>query len=318
MTNPIVFVHIPKTAGTSFRASLERFYGVQKICFDYGLQSPQTTDIVKDLIYENNDFWSFYQSFCDRKYQVLSGHFEAEKFIPLFGVRSMYSFVREPIERIVSEFNHICTHYNYTKSFETFALSKSETNKQSRFLASLPWPAMRFIGLTEQYSESLDLLAKETGMKLELESKNKGSYKNKLEVPCELKAKLLRANQRDFEFYTAVKVFFNHKLDAYRSKQRFTTGMLQSIKRNIISGWAFYADSPHPPHISLLKNGKTLVTMEAKQYRPRLHQYGLPRSGYVGFAFKDEHLRDGDIIEAKDAETAQPLAFSGRIFCEKN
>ena len=39
----LLFVHIPKTAGTSFRLAAQQFYGENNVFFDYGLESVETS-----------------------------------------------------------------------------------------------------------------------------------------------------------------------------------------------------------------------------------------------------------------------------------
>ena len=45
---PLLFLHIPKTAGTSFRvAVLQRLGGASRVAFDYGGKHPETHDMVR-------------------------------------------------------------------------------------------------------------------------------------------------------------------------------------------------------------------------------------------------------------------------------
>ncbi len=47
----IFFVHIPKTAGTSFRLGAESYFGRERIVYDYGKGSPASTPVVVDTLY---------------------------------------------------------------------------------------------------------------------------------------------------------------------------------------------------------------------------------------------------------------------------
>lgn len=64
--NRILFIHIPKTAGTSFRLASKDYFKEDNTYFDYSLNSVETSEIIKQKIYTENDFFSLKQYF-DKK-----------------------------------------------------------------------------------------------------------------------------------------------------------------------------------------------------------------------------------------------------------
>ena len=99
---PIFFVHIPKTAGTSFRKSAEFYFGSDKVIYDYSTKSPETSELVNNSIYEDKDPFFFSELVHEQLVEFLSGHVPAVKYVHLFGVGQTVTFLRDPIQRVMS------------------------------------------------------------------------------------------------------------------------------------------------------------------------------------------------------------------------
>jgi hypothetical protein len=177
--SPLVFVHIPKTAGTSLRAAIEQIYGRKSVyvCSNF-----------KDL--ERFETMSPDQR---ARYRVLSGH------VP-FGAHSLFpspaltiTFLRDPVERILSLYSYMRsepTHPLYERArapdftlralFEELRLPQVN-NGQVRFLAGLEASTAPFgacdrtaldaakhnlakgcvaFGLVERFEESMTMLSR--------------------------------------------------------------------------------------------------------------------------------------------------------------
>ena len=92
----MALIHIPKTAGTSFREAAARFYGRQQGCFDYGPYAEQTHDLVRRFMLEAHDPGTFRQRFDAGGYRLFSGHVDASRYREAFACSDMVSLVREP------------------------------------------------------------------------------------------------------------------------------------------------------------------------------------------------------------------------------
>ena len=97
----IIFVHIPKTAGTSlahaFDASCHR-----RMLYDY---DPSYANVImrdgeEDLILRHKEF-------ILRKFDYLHGHFYLSKYKKVFADQKFATCFREPVERIISQFKHV-------------------------------------------------------------------------------------------------------------------------------------------------------------------------------------------------------------------
>jgi len=100
-SNLKVFVHVPKTAGTSFRTAMEDSFGLEAMAFDYGPDSPKTSPLVRDLVYREDNperLWSELQAGGVR---ILSGHVRAERYVRYCDPENIMVFLRDPIQRLV-------------------------------------------------------------------------------------------------------------------------------------------------------------------------------------------------------------------------
>ena len=131
--SPLLFIHIPKTAGTSFNKSAEQLFGVPAFERDYGAGSPDTSPLVTKYIYgETQDTFAFHQAFLAGEKQWMTGHVFAETYLHLFGAANSIAFVRDPVERVISEYHHRRTHFDLDRDFVDFYRDPGETNKQFR------------------------------------------------------------------------------------------------------------------------------------------------------------------------------------------
>ena len=171
-SNLLLVVHVPKTAGTSFRHALVKCFGRSKVICDYGPKANRTSDIVRECEYGLGNIQSgnIVARAVSAKAKALTGHFPVEKYARYFDQENIISFAREPLERTCSEYIHRVTHADYRESFDQFIEQPSIMNMQARYLQHVPESA--FIGLTARYSESLKYINRTFGLKLREFQKN--------------------------------------------------------------------------------------------------------------------------------------------------
>ena len=205
----IVFIHIPKTAGTSLRSALEKQI---KVAYDYGPEEQETSKFIKETFYQGK-YDDFVEVIHTEKYKCLVGHFDANKYSNFFSNNTkIVTFFREPIQRCISGYLHMHRHYGYDETIENFA--EQNHNSQTRFISQIKLQNILF-GITEDYENSMELLSKQLGINLtpiriNVNPKNKLHKKYKCD-PYLLK--LFEANSsEDLKLYQDAKKVFYERL----------------------------------------------------------------------------------------------------------
>lgn len=304
----IFFVHIPKTAGTSFRLGAENYFGKARVWYDYGEKERETSESVVNNFYkEGNDGWALRREMEESDIALLGGHVRAAKFSPLVGIGNTLTFVREPLQRMVSEYQHFVRHHNYQDDFKTFYSRPVMHNRLHHFLVGVEPEALGFIGLTERYAESLEMLNDHYSIAIPGLEANRGKKDIAFqhEISNEDAKALRRLNRRDVMLYDKCQALFETRLDLYNKGQPYAHACLREANQQRISGWAWWArPSEIPVEIEIWVNGNKVKTVKATELRPNLCHLRPPRGGYVGFHVRGE-FSPGDRVQCCVASTGQ-------------
>lgn len=205
-----LFFHIPKTAGTSFRKSAEQYFGCHQICRDYGVAEPTTSEIVRQYIYQNENWNQFKEELRNNNFIMVAGHPHMAKSLEkilqykaLFHRVKTVIFVRDPIQRLISEYyHHQRSNRLFHKSLEEYAIDNNHANRLFKLIKKIGIEDT-FIGITEKYQESLELFNQKFGFNLKyLESNlNRKQLKSRYEIDSKLLDKIIEINQKDIHTY---------------------------------------------------------------------------------------------------------------------
>lgn len=201
-----VFLHIPKTAGTSFRIGIESTISVDEIAYDYGTTEKITSFFIKN----NNDIYNIGLTLATNPYRILVGHFNAKKYLTIFNQEQFIVFFRDPVERVVSDYKHFVRHYNYTSSLSDFITQEQFRNRQSKFIKGLDIEKIGFIGISEMYDESINIFNRKYGFNIPyiITNNARPDMQLKHKITDQERHEIEQLNKLDIDLYNnALKIF---------------------------------------------------------------------------------------------------------------
>lgn len=172
----ILSIHIPKTAGTSFREMLRRHYG-QRVLFDYGdwtgYDSPEAIRH-REARYAEVASRAGELASC---YDVIHGHFKPVKYLRFFPAAKVVAFFRNPFQQAISNYEYLRRNpqiphpavrvfHESGMSIEEYLAWPDARNPQSNFLGDFPVESLSLAGITEQFDRGVLLFNKLFGAAL--------------------------------------------------------------------------------------------------------------------------------------------------------
>jgi hypothetical protein len=214
---PFLFVHVPKTTGTSLRLAVEQVFP-GRVAYDYSPRSHETSELVHTHVYGEKNLPALHALLVEEGKVLLGGHFHYRKYAEIFSPDHVLTFVREPLSRVVSEHQHACRHNGFEGTLLEFATTKRNRSLQASMLEGLSFDDTALIGISERYGDSLRLLQHRIGWRLPELVRNvnptrkalSGSYTLTKEEEAELRS----CNALDLELYAEAVRRFDEALAA--------------------------------------------------------------------------------------------------------
>ena len=167
----------------------------------------------------------------------IHGHFFADAFDDLFPTHELISWVRDPVQRVVSNYHHFlrspdmrddCCRalYEQKLSLLDFAQLDWMRNETSRYFAGKSLEQFHFVGVAERFSESLHVFGERfgwpSGMRAPRENVNPARTAPDYRLSRRVHAQLLELNATDAALYEAALARLDQQLHvpAKRARQR--------------------------------------------------------------------------------------------------
>lgn len=310
---PLFFIHISKTAGSSFRVAAEQYFGKEHVFYDYGPKANETNLDIRTLDYEKRDRYAAGMKIVE-KAKFLTGHINHPKYAPFIPAKNAITFVRDPIQQVRSHYEHFTRHHRYKKSFSEFVNEPRFKNVQYKAFQGT-WPdAIGFIGLTERYSESLSLINKMYSIDIQGLDINKNTEKKstQYELSEEEVALIKKHNEQDFKLYEFALMRFERQKLAVESDNPFIrygkTNMTKGDEGKMMKGWAADYESQSPVALEVRVGKKKVAELLASEYRSTANERNIHRNGFIGFSFVyPKKLKDGTQVNFTVKGTAEVL-----------
>ena len=203
----IISLHIPKTGGTSFAKILESVYG-EHLWTNYDCQWNSAVANKANI---------------PPKSRCIHGHFEFDAFDSIFTNSLKIVWLRDPIERTISYYNHIMSNpdynneiimdvYNRNLTLEEFSGISWVSNNAMNYLKGAQPSDFHFIGFTETFFESLKQCSKILEWKKvpSVVWYNRGKNKT-LTLSNDVRNLIHQNNLEEYNWIEAAKKLFNSK-----------------------------------------------------------------------------------------------------------
>lgn len=207
----LISLHIPKTAGTSFRSYLLNVYGKNAV---------SRFDILKGKIWLDEK--EFNGDVLPANIRVIHGHFvyaELAQRLDITSSMKKITWLRDPVERVVSNYyylvdmmkyymkeeeNHINVLSKMQRTLEEYAADPVNRNRMSSFLSGISLNEFDFVGQIEQFNNHLQQLTSQLNWKqpTQVVHNNASSVSSERnELSENLKQRIAVWNREDVQLY---------------------------------------------------------------------------------------------------------------------
>ncbi len=305
----VVFVHIPKTAGTSMRNMLSAALPTATKIFEYGadtatlIPAQQTTvgamDGGANAATGSGDIIDAFASDIRTPEKIaalrgeaprgqrflVSSHWPIRHWTSAFHPASVVTFLRDPVDRVESSYRMHVRDKSFTGSFAEFYESQDQINVQCRKLQGVDLHHLGFVGLVEFMPDMLKALSRHLGLELQTRHDNSAGRSLRPKIDAATRSRILALNEDDVCLYGHVEAnldyFTNHRGRPLSINSKLARGRVHRTEERTLSGWAVAHDPNQMAMIEVRVGGQAVQRCYADQFLPWLKK--MTPHGVGGF-----------------------------------
>jgi len=294
----VVFVHIPKAAGTSMRHMLSASLPMATQVFEYGADTATliaaqraTVDASESgataTMMSGNIIDAFASDFrTPEKIAALRAEApRGQRFLvssqkPIrhwtgaFHPASVVTFLRDPVERVASSYRMHVRQKRFTGSFAEFYESHDQINVQCRQLSGMDLRRLGFVGLFEFMPDMVRALSRHLGVELRMRHDNAAGRTPRPTIDAATHSRILALNEDDLCLYRHVEAnldhFTNHRGRPPSISSRLARGKVYRTQEGALRGWALAHDPNQLATIEVRVGGQAVQRCYADQFLPWL------------------------------------------------
>ena len=220
----LLSIHVPKAAGNSFREALHAAFG-DRFMKDYGDWAGFNVPEANSRRALREQAMRARRDELAAKYDVIHGHFIADKYKGLFPEEQYIAFFRDPYQQALAHYYFLERNpqreHPEEKIFHEAKMGildylewEAFRDHQTQFLGSLSVDDLAFVGLTEDYGKSLELFKQRFGIDLgseRFENVNNEREGSGYEVTPEVREAVKKYRAADIETYERAKEIFERQ-----------------------------------------------------------------------------------------------------------
>ncbi len=221
----ILSIHVPKSGGNSFRDLLQAYYG-PRVMLDYGDWAGFRVPEALERCHDRTNKMRARQHELLHGYDVIHGHFVADKYLDLFPVEEFVAFFRDPFQQSVSHYYFLLRNPQREHLEEKMLHDAKMTlldylhwdafyDHQTQYLGNISIYDLSIVGLAEQFSQSIEMFNYTFSSNLETESflnVNPDTSGQRYHITPEVRKAVEKFRPRDIELYRLAKEIFLRQL----------------------------------------------------------------------------------------------------------
>lgn len=217
----ILSIHVPKAAGNSFRELLQAKFG-DRMMGDYGdwagFDNPEANERRLARTREMRQRGPELQA----KYDIIHGHFVADKYEGLFPETKYLAFFRDPYQQAVAHYYFLLRNpqrdhpeerifHENKMTLHDYLHWEAFRNHTSQYLGTIPIDAFTMVGMSEEFPRSLELFKAAFGLDLGRErfvNVNEERRTSGYDIDDEIRKAVDKYRPADIELYRRAKELF--------------------------------------------------------------------------------------------------------------